>query len=77
MNILDYNSLMSSFSDLLPAVSCDTGRKASADLNDDGAVNQFDYNLFMREMLNQGGGGNYTLGRSSSFLKLTLLLLIF
>jgi hypothetical protein len=29
--------------------------EGGADLNDDGAVNQFDYNLFLRVINNQGG----------------------
>jgi hypothetical protein len=55
MNILDYNILMNCYSDLLPPVNCDALKKGSADLTDDGQVNQYDYNLFLRELNNRGG----------------------
>lgn len=46
--ITDYNILMGCFSDLLPAKNCDASRKLGSDLNDDGKVNQYDYNIFLR-----------------------------
>jgi len=55
INILDYNILMGCYSDLLPAVSCNGGDSLLADLTDDGNVNQFDYNLFLRELGNITG----------------------
>ncbi len=55
LNILDYNMLVGCYSDLLPATNCDATRKTNTDLNDDGSVNQFDYNLFMREITVQAG----------------------
>jgi hypothetical protein len=55
LNILDYNLLIGCYSDLAPAVSCTTTIKPLADLNDNGAVNQFDYNLFLRELAVQLG----------------------
>jgi len=55
INILDYNTLVGCYSDLLPAADCDDTRKVQADLDDNGAVNQFDYNLFLREITVQAG----------------------
>lgn len=55
LNILDYNILMGCYSDLLPAASCTDANKLLADIDDDGRVNQYDYNLFLRELQNQPG----------------------
>lgn len=55
LNILDYNILMGCYSDFLPPVSCNDANKELADLTDDGYVNQFDYNLFLRELTNREG----------------------
>ena len=55
INILDYNILMGCYSDILPPAFCDPTRQALTDLNDDGSVNQFDYNLFLREITVQAG----------------------
>jgi hypothetical protein len=56
LNILDYNLLLNGYSELLPAKGpCNGLQKMAADLNDDGAVNQFDYKLFLRVINNQGG----------------------
>lgn len=55
LNILDYNMLIGCYSDLAPATSCTAANKLLADLNDDGNVNQFDYNLFLREITVQNG----------------------
>ncbi len=51
LNILDYNILMGCYSDFAPATSCTAAQKQQADINDDGKVNQFDYNLFLRELV--------------------------
>jgi len=50
LSALDYNLLMSCYSDLKPAANCNTDVKLASDLNDDGSVNQIDYNLFIREL---------------------------
>ncbi len=56
LNILDFNTVLDCFSDLSPAKNCsDTSKKAAADFTDDGSVNQFDYNLFLRELSVQSG----------------------
>ncbi len=55
LNILDYNIIIGCYSDFLPAASCTTENKLLADLGDDGKVNQFDYNLFLRELTNVTG----------------------
>ena len=58
LSILDYNIILDCYSELTPAQNCSNGdKKLSADLTDDGKVNQFDYNLFLRELSTQGGGG--------------------
>ena len=56
LSILDYNLLLDCFSDLFPAKNCnDTNKKQATDATDDGIVNQFDYNLFLRELSVQQG----------------------
>ncbi len=56
LSVLDYNILLDCFSDLSPSRNCaDPAKRESADLTDDGNVNQFDYNLFLRELSVQGG----------------------
>lgn len=55
INILDYNLLIGCYSDLLPAVSCTEANKILTDLDDDGKVNQIDYNFFLREITVQAG----------------------
>ncbi len=56
LDIRDYNILLGCYSDLKAATNCkDDTTKNSADFNDDGAVNQFDYNLFLRELATQPG----------------------
>jgi hypothetical protein len=55
LNILDYNLLIGCYSDILPAVACDSTKKLKTDFTDDGNVNQYDYNLFLRELSVQGG----------------------
>src|SRR3989344_21371 len=57
INILDYNILIScSIFNINPTV-CNTeiSYKLLADLDDNGVVNQFDYNLFLRELSVQNG----------------------
>ncbi len=57
LSILDYNMLLDCFSDLTPAKNCaDSSKKNATDLTDDSKVNQFDYNLFLRELSVQSGG---------------------
>jgi len=55
LDILDYNLLLGCYSDLAPAISCDANKKTATDFNDDSFVNQFDYNLFLRELATQLG----------------------
>ena len=56
LSISDYNLLIDCYSDLSPAKNCsDQIKKRASDLTDDGAVNQFDYNLFLRELSVQTG----------------------
>lgn len=56
LSILDYNALLDCYSDLTLAVACDdAAKKSQADFNDDGFVNQVDYNLFLREIATQPG----------------------
>ncbi len=56
LNINDYNMILDCFSELLPPRNCsDATKKVATDLNDDGNINQFDYNLFLRELSVQSG----------------------
>jgi hypothetical protein len=56
LSVLDYNQLMDCYSDALPAKEChDSRQNFMSDLNDDSKVNQFDYNLFLRELSVQYG----------------------
>ncbi len=55
LDIRDYNMLLDCYSDLSPAVACNPAKKLATDANDDGNVNQFDYNLFLREISTQPG----------------------
>lgn len=55
LNIIDYDILLGCYSDFLPAENCTPDTKLQSDITDDGSVNQFDYNLFLRELSNQGG----------------------
>ncbi len=55
INIIDYNMLTGCYSDLLPPTFCDQTRKNLTDITDDGNVNQYDYNLFLREINVQHG----------------------
>ncbi len=59
LSILDYNMIIDCFSDLTPARSCaDAAKKLVTDITDDGNVNQFDYNLLLRELSVQSGDGD-------------------
>jgi len=52
-DIQDYNELISCYLNQANTPSClapITTNSAGADINDDGAVNEFDYNLFVREL---------------------------
>jgi hypothetical protein len=55
VSVLDYNRILDCFSDLNAAKNCTTDKKLLTDLNDDNSVNQFDYNLFLRELAVQSG----------------------
>ncbi len=56
ISIGDFTLIIDCFSDLTPARNCaDPAKKQSTDLTDDGKVNQFDYNLFLRELSVQSG----------------------
>lgn len=55
LDIRDYNMMLDCYSDLSPAADCNPTKKIQTDSNDDGAVNQFDYNLFLREISTQPG----------------------
>ncbi|MBI2443243.1 MAG: carboxypeptidase regulatory-like domain-containing protein [Candidatus Levybacteria bacterium] len=48
LSILDFNVLSDCYSDVNPARECTQEQKLQADLNSDGEVNQYDYNLFLR-----------------------------
>lgn len=50
LSILDYTVLLDCYSVLSPAKNCtDSTKQQLADLTDDGQVNEFDYNLWLRE----------------------------
>lgn len=54
LNILDYNMILTCYSDL-QASKCESAKLSQTDINDDGLVNQIDYNLFLREIITQPG----------------------
>lgn len=56
LDILDYNIIVDCFSDFNPAKKCtDSVKKTASDLTDNGKTDQFDYNLFLREISVQQG----------------------
>jgi Mg-chelatase subunit ChlD len=55
LNIIDYNAIRDCYSDVTTAIHCDPTKKLQTDINDDGGVNQVDYNLFLRELSVQNG----------------------
>ena len=55
LDILDYNQVLDCYEDLLPARNCNGLKKHFTDFNDDGFVNQIDFNLFLREISVQSG----------------------
>ncbi|MBI4084345.1 MAG: VWA domain-containing protein [Candidatus Levybacteria bacterium] len=56
LNVLDYNILTDCYSDLKQPLSCpDLNKKFISDLTDNGKVDAFDYNLFIRELSVQQG----------------------
>lgn len=56
LSVLDYNTLSDCYSDINSTPhSCSDANKKLSDLNDDGNVNQVDYNLFVRELPKQQG----------------------
>lgn len=53
LSILDFNSIMDCFVNIFSPRACsDPMKKMRSDLNNDGKVNQVDYNLFLREFAN-------------------------
>jgi Mg-chelatase subunit ChlD len=55
LSILDYNLLLGCYSTTKPAQSCTDAQKVATDFNDDGAVDDKDFNLFIRELSVQNG----------------------
>lgn len=56
LSLLDYNILANCYSDIKSkSDTCSAEDAVLSDLNDDGLVNQFDYNLFVRELPKQEG----------------------
>jgi len=56
LSVLDYNLLLDCYSDINPPRDCsDPNKKTMSDITDDGKTNQFDYNLFLRELSSQQG----------------------
>jgi hypothetical protein len=55
LTILDYNMIIGCYQDTAAAKNCNTAKKIKADIDDDGKVNQTDYNLFLRELAVQNG----------------------
>ncbi len=55
LDILDYNMIIDCYSDYLAPFACDGSKKEATDITDDGNVNQFDNNLFDRELSVQFG----------------------
>ncbi len=56
VSVLDYNLIMDCFSILEVARNCnDVTKKEKTDITDDGTVNEFDYNLFLRELTTHNG----------------------
>jgi hypothetical protein len=56
INIADYTILFDCYADDTSAKNCsDVSKKKLADLNNDGNINYFDYNLFIRELSAKSG----------------------
>ena len=55
LDILDFNLIMDCYSEYEGPKACDDEKVIITDLNDDGFVNQTDYNLFVREITIQRG----------------------
>jgi Mg-chelatase subunit ChlD len=57
LDILDYNNLLGCYTseDQPTAKNCDDVKQLMTDLNDDGSVDRYDYNLFLRELSVQAG----------------------
>lgn len=55
-SILDYTLLMGCYATpQTPAKACDAEKAAATDFNDDGVTNQYDYNLFLRDLITHNG----------------------
>lgn len=50
LDVKDTNIMLNCYSSLAPAKSCTDDQKQIADLDDDGKVDQIDYNLLLREL---------------------------
>lgn len=50
LSVLDYSQIIDCYSDFRPSKDCNETKLKMADLNDDGSVNQFDYNIFLRNL---------------------------
>lgn len=55
LNILDYNIIIGCYSDFAAPIACNANQKAAVDITDDSKINQFDYNLFLRDLSVQNG----------------------
>lgn len=56
LNIFDYNSVLNCYSDLAPPKYCpNQSSKDAADLNDDGRVQAYDYNIILRNFTQRSG----------------------
>lgn len=55
LDILDYNLIIGCYSDYSAPIACTQQFKEATDITDDGTVNQFDYNLFLRDLSVQNG----------------------
>ncbi len=50
LNVLDYNEIIDCYAGFKAARNCSTEKKSATDLDDDGKVDLYDYNLFIREL---------------------------
>lgn len=53
LTILDYTQILDCYSVIQAAKNCNDEKLKLTDLTDDGIVNQFDYNLFIRNLINK------------------------
>jgi hypothetical protein len=50
LDVLDYTIIFDCLELTEPATACSAEKKSAADIDDDGKVTQYDYNLFLREL---------------------------